>query len=218
MSKTLGMVVGVFFLIVAGGYALATVADAATPGDTLYPIDLITEEVQRSFTTDNLALAELEQDFFEERSKELDEMIKGNTDEYSLDVALQQLEKQRVRTQQRVLTLTSDANNYDEAKKAEVTQRFEKLVQKEVQRMDQVQNQYMKAGEDAQKRMENTRKGMEESIERLNNLEIDLNSEGNGQGNTEGQFGKESSADGVKDREGNSDETVGNSTAPKTGR
>lgn len=215
MSKTLGIAIGVALLVLGGGYALATVADAAAPGDTLYPVDLIAEEVQRAVTTDELALAELEQDFLEERAEEVDQIIAEDVDEYTIDEAMEQLEKQRDRAHTRVLTLTSENNNYDEAKKAEVTQRFEKVVQEQVQKMEEVQNKYMTAGEATQKGIENAKKGMEESVEALTTLGIDYQQDGDGQGNMEQGEG---SGDGIKDREANSDEETGNSDAPQTGR
>lgn len=215
MKKILSILLAVVLVLGGGGYLLATAADASTPGDPLFTVDLLAEEVQRAVTTDDLALAELEQDILEERVAEIDEIVELGVDEYVVDDAVKQLEKQRERTQERVLTLTSDTNNYDEAKKAEVTSRFEKVVQEQVQKMEEVQNKYMTAGEDAKKGIENAKKGMEESVETLTTLGIDYQEDGNGQGNMEQGEG---SGDGVKDREANSDEETGNPEAPQTGR
>jgi hypothetical protein len=215
MKKILSILLAVVLILGGGGYLLATAANASVPGDTLYTVDLLAEEVQRAVTTDDLALAELEQDILEERVAEIDEIVELGVDEYVVDDAVKQLERQRERTQERVLTLTSDTNKYDEAKKAEVTSRFEKVVQEQVQKMEEVQNKYMTAGEDAKKGIENAKKGMEESVETLTTLGIDLQEDGNGQGNMEQGEG---SGDGIKDREANSDEETGNSNAPQTGR
>jgi hypothetical protein len=44
-------------------YLLATKADAATPVDPLFKVDLLAESVQRTLTFDSVAKTELEQEY-----------------------------------------------------------------------------------------------------------------------------------------------------------
>ncbi len=212
MNKLLSILLVVILLLGGGGYVLATAADAAVPGDAMYAIDLIAEDVQRALTTDDLALAELEEDILQERVDEVEQIVEGGVDEEIVDEALQELTKQTERAQERIIKLMSDDSKYDEAKKAEVVSRHMNLVQTQVQKMTEVQSQYENVSGEA-------KKGFEDAVVTLENLGVEATDEG--AGNEEKNDESGDSGDGIKDRESNSDEDTGNDasgTANQTGR
>ncbi|MDY0097200.1 MAG: DUF5667 domain-containing protein [Candidatus Dojkabacteria bacterium] len=212
MNKLLSVLLVVILLLGGGGYVLATAADAAVPGDSMYAIDLIAEDVQRALTTDDLALAELEEDILQERVDEVEQIVEGGVDEEIVDEALQELTKQTERAQERIIKLMSDDSKYDEAKKAEVVSRHMNLVQTQVQKMTEVQSQYENVSGEA-------KKGFEDAVVTLENLGVEATDEG--AGNEEKNDESGDSGDGIKDRESNSDEDTGNDasgTANQTGR
>lgn len=211
MEKLLSVLLVVVLLVGGGGYLLATAADASTPGDALYTIDLVIEDIQRAITTDELASAELEQDILEERAEEVETIVEEGVDEEVVQDALDELEKQRDRTQERLLTLMSEDSKYSEAERAEVTLRYEKLVQQQIQKMEEVQIKYENVTGEA-------KQGFEDAVVTLDGLDSD----GDGLGNEEKNDETGDSGDGIKDRESNSDEDTGNDdpsgTASQIGR
>ena len=211
MKKLLSVLLVVVLLLGGGGFLLATAADASTPGDALYAIDLVAEDIQRALTTDELALVELEQDILEERAEEVESIVEEGANEDVVQDALDGLEKQRDRTQERLLTLMSDDSKYDDADRAEVTLRYEKLVQEQVKKMEEIQVKYENVTGEA-------KKGFENAVVTLDSLQTD----GDGSGNEEKNDETGDSGDGIKDRESNSDEDTGNDDpsgeASQTGR
>ena len=211
MKKLLSIVLVVVLLLGGGGFLLATAADASTPGDALYAIDLVAEDIQRALTTDDLALAEFEQDILEERAEEVELIVEEGVEGEVVQDALDELEKQRDRTQERLLTVMSEDSKYNEAERAEVTLRYEKLVQEQIQKMEEVQIKYENVTGEA-------KKGFEDAVITLESLDSD----GDGAGNEEKNDETGDSGDGIKDRESNSDEDTGNDDpsgeASQTGR
>lgn len=208
MKKVLSIVLVLAILLVGGGGLLASSANASTPADPLYPVDLFAEKIQRAFTFDLLAASELEQNILEERAEELESLMIEEVDEEILGEAVDQLDQQRVRTETKILKLYNEENNYDAEKMELVRNRYELVVQTQVQKMEQVENQYESLGGEA-------KKGFEESVEILNTLETDKSGAGN-QENDDDDTG-----DGINNRESNSDEDTGNEpsgTADQTGR
>jgi len=207
MKKVLSIVLVLAILLVGGGGLLATSANASTPADPLYPVDLFAEKIQRAFTFDLLAATELEQNILEERAAELESLMVEEVDEEVLGEAVDQLDQQRVRTETKILKLYNEENNYDTEKMELVRNRYEIAVQTQVKKMEQIQNQYENLAEEA-------KKGFEGSAETLNTLETDKSGAGN-QENDDDDTG-----DGINNRESNNDEDAGNEpsgTANKTG-
>ena len=75
MKKLLSVALVVILFLGGGGYVLATAADASVPGDAMYAIDLVAEDVQRALTTDDLALAEFEEEILQERVDEVEQIV-----------------------------------------------------------------------------------------------------------------------------------------------
>ena len=212
MKKLLSVALVVILLLGGGGLALATAADASVPGDAMYAIDLVAEDVQRALTTDDLALAELEEEILQERVDEVEQIVEDGVDEEIVDEALQELTKQTERAQERIIKLMSDDSKYDEAKKAEVVSRHMTLVQTQVQKMTEVQSKYENVSGEA-------KKGFEDAVVTLENLGVEATTDGAGNEEQNDETGD--SGDGIKDRESNSDEDTGNDasgTANQTGR
>jgi len=214
MKKLLSVALVVILFLGGGGYVLATAADASVPGDAMYAIDLVAEDVQRALTTDDLALAEFEEEILQERVDEVEQIVEDGVDEEIVDEALQELTKQTDRAQERIIKLMSDDSKYDEAKKAEIVSRHMNLVQTQVQKMTEVQTKYVNVSGDAAK------KGFEDAVVTLESLGVEATDAG--AGNQEQNDDTGDSGDGIKDRESNSDEDTGTDdptgTASQTGR
>lgn len=194
MTKILSVTLVVILLLGGGGFVLATTADASTPVDPLYAVDLLAESVQRTFTFNDISKAELEQDILDERAEEIDTLLLEDADEAILGEAVDNLDKQRTRAEERVQVLLNDEGNYDEAALERVRSRYEEQLQNQLQNMEKVQEQYQNVGEEV-------KQNIEEAVQQMNNA--------SGSGNTE-QNVDDDAGDGINNRESNSDEAPGN--------
>lgn len=83
----------IVLLCVGGiGGGLVSIADNATAGDLLYPLDRAIEDIQMSMTDDPAEQAELELEFLDERVEELEE-VSEEGDEENLEEAIDEVEK-----------------------------------------------------------------------------------------------------------------------------
>ncbi len=197
MKKLLSIVLVVILLLGGGGLALATVADASVPGDAMYAIDLVAEDLQRALTTDDLALAELEEEILGERVDEVEQIVENGVDEEIVNDALEELTKQTERAQERIIKLMSDDSKYEEAEKTEVVSRHMNLVQTQVQEMTEVQSQYENVSEEAKEKFE-------DAVVTLEDLGVEATDDGADNEEQNDEIGD--SEDEIKDGESNNDE------------
>jgi hypothetical protein len=158
-------------LVALGGWYLVKEADAAGPGDLLYPIDLASESIERAFTFDDTASAELEEDILDERVDELEALVNEDTvDEELVLEATENVSDQQSRTQTRLETEDGEQNGDLE----QARERYETQVEEHLQIMEQVQEKVQ--GEDTQLKVQETVKNYQNSV--------DTTTDGNGTGNS----------------------------------
>lgn len=211
MKKVLSVLLVLIILLGSGGYLLATKADASTPLDSLYTVDLFAEAVQRTFTFGDIAQAEFEQAILDERSEELETLIEEETEESVLGEAIGELEDQRLRVEKKVQVLLNDEGNYDEAAIERIRTRYEEQLQNQLQNMEMVREKFEQktftnetAQENFQKAIanfENAQQNFQDAMQKMN----DARSNGNTEQNVDDDAG-----DGVNNNESNSDESTGN--------
>ena len=130
MKKTIYFVLAVLVIVFGGGYLLATQADAAAPGDLLYPVDLVSESIRRAMIFDEEKVTEFEQDVLGERVEELEVVADADVKE-----CLEGIEAQQTRVNERLGEVS------DEAALERVQNRYEEQVQEHTAVMEQVKEQ-----------------------------------------------------------------------------
>ena len=205
MGKVLSYLLVLLVVLGGSGFLLARSADASTPVDPLYKVDLLAEAVQRTFTFNEVKIAEFEQDILDERALELETLLEDETDEEVLGDAVEKLDAQRVRAEERVQVLMNDESNYDEATLARIQTRLETQLQTQLQNMEMVQTKFQEKTAEGEQVQENFQKAAEnvdkaqqnfqESVQKMN----DAKSNGNTEQNVNDDAG-----DGVNNKESNS--------------
>lgn len=205
MKKVLSILLILVIVLGGGGYLLATQADASTPTDPLYKVDLFAEQIQRTFTFDEVKKAELEQDILDERAEELETLLEDASDEEVLGEAVEMLDDQRARAEERVQILMDEDANYDEATLARIQTRLETQLETQLQNMEKVQQQFQEKtfeSEQAQEKfqvaadnVDKAQQNFEDAVKKMN----DAKSQGNGEQNVDDDAG-----DGVVNKEANS--------------
>jgi hypothetical protein len=161
MKKVLSTLLVLILVLGVGGYLLASSADASEPGDTLYSVDILAEDVQRIFAFNALDKAELEQAILDERAEELLALLEKEADEDVVKGAVDSLDKQRIRAEERIQLLADEKGNIEDADLTRVQNRYEKQVEEQLMNMEKVQNKYMNIGEE-------TKKGFEDAAKQMN--------------------------------------------------
>jgi hypothetical protein len=137
MKKVLSVLLVLLTVLGGGGLILATQADASMPGDALYSVDLLVEEIERKLTVDDVKRVELETRILTERVSEL-ESISETTDD--LEDILGAVSEQQKRVQEHLGTLEGDPARQATEALEQVRNRYEKQLQKHIEVMEQVQN------------------------------------------------------------------------------
>ncbi|KKR05809.1 MAG: hypothetical protein UT34_C0002G0316 [candidate division WS6 bacterium GW2011_GWF2_39_15] len=98
-AALIAIVTGIVALLGVGGTAVAS--NSAVPGDFLYPVDTLVENVQRSLIFDAVNESEFELKVLDERVEELKKLsVDGEVED--IDDATKALEQQQLRIQERV--------------------------------------------------------------------------------------------------------------------
>ena len=93
-TKSMPVILTLAIIAVFGGGSAAMASQNSIPGDVLYPVKTLTEEVRAAVAVGAERKAELQTKFAAERVKEIDEMLRQNgVDPAGLDVALLRLEE-----------------------------------------------------------------------------------------------------------------------------
>lgn len=174
-------------VLLAGGTAVAS--DAARPGDLFYPVDTFMEQVQRSFTSDPQALADLEINIMQERVREM-EQLQTENNMGGLENALGEMNAQAERIQERVEALNQlrEENKIQTQDQQQIMQKLQDQLQAHLEVMNQVQNQLQeKSGEDTEKAQQQLQQvqtsfqqGLQESINQFQNetgVQLEFNNE-----------------------------------------
>lgn len=142
-----GIGVAMLFLVVAGT-ATVMAADSAAPGDILYPVDLLAEDVQRVLTMGKENKTEFEMQVLDERKTELEEMgIDGGVE--GISTAIEKIQAQEERVQTRVREVAENAEA-DEGVKERIMTRSQEQVQEHTQTLEQVKEQLQEKSMDKQ--------------------------------------------------------------------
>jgi hypothetical protein len=137
MKKVLSVLLVLLVVLGGGGLVLARQADAAMPGDTLYSVDLVIEDIERQLTVDDIKLVELETRLLSERVSEL-ESVSETTDD--LEDILGAVSEQQQRVQEHLGTLEGDPTRQSTEALEQVRNRYEQQLQNHIEVMEQVQN------------------------------------------------------------------------------
>ena len=137
MKKVITVVLVLLIVLGGGGYLLAQQADAAEPGDTLYSIDILAENIQRLVTFDNLKSAELETEILEERVAELESLSETDTD---LAEVLAAVSAQQDRVKEHIGDLEANADKYQDGELEQIQNQYELQLQQHIQVMQKVEN------------------------------------------------------------------------------
>ncbi|MBN1331911.1 hypothetical protein JW978_03435 [Candidatus Dojkabacteria bacterium] len=137
-SKTvLGVGLGIaLFILLTTGTVLA--ADSAKPGDLLYPADLFSESVQRSFIFSDTDKAEFEMKILDERKAELEKLQLNDSEQVSN--AIKNLGEQEARVEEK-LRVMNENSDVDEGEKERIAERSEEQIREHDEDLDQVQEQ-----------------------------------------------------------------------------
>ncbi|PKN02839.1 hypothetical protein CVU76_02325 [Candidatus Dojkabacteria bacterium HGW-Dojkabacteria-1] len=211
MKKVLSYILVLILILTGGGYLLAREADASAPGEPLYMVDIFAEAVQRTFTFGDVNKAEFEQDILEERALELQKLLDTAASEEILGVAVENLDKQRVRAEERVQLLQSDERKYDEATLARIQNRLEEQLQSQLQNMERVRERFEQKTFENEQAQENFQKAIENFEQAQTNFQeaVQKMNEARNQGNTERNV-NDDAGDGINNKESNINPTPGN--------
>ncbi|KKR05725.1 MAG: hypothetical protein UT34_C0002G0232 [candidate division WS6 bacterium GW2011_GWF2_39_15] len=133
------------------GTGVTYASDGAKPGDLLYSVDRLSENVQLALTLDDSTNAELEMKFLEERVEELEEFenemedsaedkdADGSVD--GLNQAIENVAKQEVRLRSRYEELKQAFENGEitQEKWMEIEEKYTELLGKKEDKLDQLQ-------------------------------------------------------------------------------
>lgn len=185
MKKLISIIVASVLLVGLGGYYLVKEADAAEPGDLLYPVDLASESVQRFFTFDEVASAELEEDILDERIDELNNLASEETiDEDLVLEATENVKEQQLRTQDRLETEDGELNGELE----QARERYEQQVEEHLAVMEQVQEKAQ--GEETQNKIQEAVQSYEDSLTTVDTTEDSDTSNSTSNGNSDNSTSK----------------------------
>ncbi len=189
MTKVLGILLAVVVILGGGGYILATRADAATPLDPLFKVDLFFEDIQRLVTLDEVAKTELEQKILEERTLETETVLGlEDVEEKDVEECLEIMNQQR----EKVLSKLGEVKESQEQKgNTEAVQSLEKVqnqyqesLQKQYETATKAQEQYG-VGENVKTNIDNALKNQGTEIQnQQNNQEEENNSGSQGTGSS----------------------------------
>jgi hypothetical protein len=194
MKKVITVVLAVLLVLGGGGYLLAQKADAAEPGDALYSVDILAENIQRLVTFDDLKSAELETAILDERVAELESLVDEDSDTDFAEV-LAAVAEQQDRVREHIGTLEENADNYQSGELEQIQNQYELQLEQHIQVMQKVEN-----------------KGEESALEVKEKLEENLDQCGTGTcGST-----KEETGNGNEDSGNASDTDKGNTDSGST--
>ena len=137
MKKVLSVLLVLVVTLGGGGLILAKQANAAMPGDALYSVDLLAEEIQRTLTLDDIKRVELEGSILEERVSEL-ESLSETTDD--LEDILGAVSEQQQRVREHLGALEGDPNREATEALEQFRNRYEQQLEKHIEVMEKVQN------------------------------------------------------------------------------
>ena len=190
MKKVLTVFLVLLLLLGGGGLILAQQADAAEPGDTLYPVDILAENIQRVLITDDIKKTEFEEEVLGERISELASLSEGNE---NVDEILQAVSEQQERVRKQLNILENNPEKYSDNAVQQAQNRYEQQLEQHIEVMEQIQNKgedtAIEVKQNLQENLDSCRSGSC-GAETSGNSESGGNSQGDStNGNDSGQQG-----------------------------
>lgn len=139
--------IGILFAGTGAVYA----SDDAVPGQLLFGVDLATESVVRTFTTDPVAKAELELEVMEERVNEL-LVLSDDNSSTNISTAIDAITEQQTRIETSLQTMTKlrTENKLQSEEQLKVMEKLKTMSQAQVSVMNQVQDKLDAKGQSAE--------------------------------------------------------------------
>ena len=133
-------------LAIATGAVYAS--DPAKPGDFLYPVDKVAEQIRRTLTLDALNRAEFEMDVMDERVLELRNLSEGsNANQISNSISEVEAQKERLRVMLEEMTQLRARNKVQAEEQLQVMNKLASKIQSQEQVMNQVQTNLDESGD-----------------------------------------------------------------------
>jgi hypothetical protein len=147
--KSIISIVSILTTLTAGGGAVYA-SDSATPGDFLYGLDQMVENIQRVVTTDPVAQAELELAIMDERVLELQTLTDEQNSE-AIAESLSDIEAQQTRLQTSLQTMDQlrVENKIQTQEQLKVLEQLQVKVQEHEAAMYEMQTKLQSSGDDA---------------------------------------------------------------------
>jgi hypothetical protein len=195
MKKFLTILLALLVIVGGGGYLLAQSADAAEPGDTLYSVDLLAEDVQRIVTFDDLKKTQLEEDILAERVSEFESVSEKDG---AVEGILTAIEAQQDRVRKQIGKLEGNPEKYQDGELEQIQNRYQEQLEQHIKVMEKVQN-----------------KGEDSAIEIKQNLQENLES---CKGGTCGSVDNQGNDSGTESGNGNQPEDAGQQSGSDNGQ
>jgi TolA-binding protein len=196
MKKIVTIILALLVVVGGGGYLLAQGADAAEPGDTLYSVDLLAEDVQRLLTFDELKKAVLENDILAERVSELESLSDQDLD---VEDILAEVTVQQDRVQEHLGTLEGNTEMAQNQEFLQLKNQYQEQLQQHITVMEKVQNKgddgALQVKQQLEENLDNCSKGTCGSTE-AGSASEDSNGNGNSPTDSGQQGGNEDSGSG----------------------
>ena len=159
MNKVLGLLLAVVVIVGGGGYLLSTKANAATPVDPLFQVDLFFEDVQRALTLDEVKSVEVEQAILEEREAEYEAILGAeDSSEEEVEDAMQYMNQQRLRTYERLGEIQEKMEQKGNTQAAEslnkVQNKYLEHIERQIAKTSEAQKKFEGVGEEMKQEME----------------------------------------------------------------
>lgn len=175
LQKALTLALAIVFVGV-GGFFLVREANAATPADTLFPLDKFAESVTRLAIINPETEIAFETEVLDERLTELDALIAENVD---TTIALEEIDAQ-------VDTLDTAVADGDSKltlqEREELRLQYQEKIQLHIQTMEKVQQQV--GSETAQQSIQKSIDRLDTKLTESKNVEMEANKEDNSESNS----------------------------------
>jgi hypothetical protein len=197
MRKIVTIILVLLVVLGGGGYLLAQSADAAEPGDTLYSVDLLAEDVQRLLTFDELKKAVLENDILEERVLELESLSDQDLD---VEEILAEVTIQQDRVREHLGNLEGNTEMVQNQEFVQLKNQYQEQLKEHITVMEKVQNKgeddALQVKQQLEENLDNCSKGTCGSVKDTDTDSASENNNGNSTTDSGQQGGNEDAGNG----------------------
>ncbi len=170
ISKPLLIIVSTVLILGVGGIVLADKANAATPEDTLFPVDKFFESATRVVMLNPTSLIEFEQQVLDERLEEL--AAATDTSDIALYVTEVEAQEEKLDT-----AIDESGDTLSAEEKEQIRNQYQEKIQAHIETMEQVQTKL--GNENAKESLGKAIENFEGKLTASQNEEAEANSEKN---------------------------------------